>query len=265
VFIPTTWLKDLSSLSYVGLFGGVSTAALAGVILWNFVMGGYISEPAETAVLHLSTLPNTFGILAFVFAGHAVFPSISASMEEPERFPEMLDRTYTIVGAACVVVGVTGYLMYGPGVLEEVTLNLPKGALSTVATCLILVSPLTKFALTLDPVARGLERRLGLDINGAGLDPLLARVSRTTLGVGTLVGAASLPFFGIMMSLLGSFLTLVVSVIFPSLCYLKLFDGKMSDNERYLNYFVVALGVFCACSGTWTAIDGIMSGKAGGM
>jgi hypothetical protein len=33
-----------------------------------------------TAALHLSTLPVSFGLLAFVFAGHAVFPAIYTSM-----------------------------------------------------------------------------------------------------------------------------------------------------------------------------------------
>lgn len=41
--------------------------------------------------------------------------------------------------------------------LEEVTMNLDTGLAANLATILILISPFTKFALTLDPVARGLE------------------------------------------------------------------------------------------------------------
>jgi vesicular inhibitory amino acid transporter len=40
----------------------------------------------STAMLHLDTLPVSFGLLAFVFAGHAVFPAIYTSMKEPEEF-----------------------------------------------------------------------------------------------------------------------------------------------------------------------------------
>lgn len=50
--------------------------------------------------------------------------------------------------------------MYGSKTLEEVTLNLRAGPLQLAATSLILVSPFTKFALTLEPVARGTEQFL---------------------------------------------------------------------------------------------------------
>lgn len=53
--------------------------------------------------------------------------------------------------------GVAGYAMYGNKTLEEVTMNLRAGPLQLAATSLILVSPFTKFALTLEPVARGVE------------------------------------------------------------------------------------------------------------
>ena len=47
--------------------------------------------------------------------------------------------------------------MYGNKTMEEVTMNLQAGPLQLAATSLILVSPFTKFALTLEPVARGVE------------------------------------------------------------------------------------------------------------
>ena len=33
-------------------------------------------------------MPVVFGILAFVYAGHGVFPAIQASMEQPKDFPK---------------------------------------------------------------------------------------------------------------------------------------------------------------------------------
>lgn len=51
---------------------------------------------------------------------------------------------YLIVGAVCTLIGVVGYQMYGSEVMEEVTLNLPSGALAMLATALIVVNPFTK-------------------------------------------------------------------------------------------------------------------------
>ena len=270
VMVPTLWLADLGALSYVGALGAAASVSLAGVVgyeLWMCTRGFTALPPglADTSVLHASTLPVSFGLLAFVFAGHAVFPAIYASMETPEEYEPMLDATYAIVFATCLVIGGAGYALYGDSVRDEVTLNLPNGALSTLALALITINPLSKFALTMDPVARGLEAAAGVDIRDAegGDGPLVARVIRTGLGMGSLLIAAKVPFFAVVMSLIGSFLTLTVSVVFPSACYLKMFGGRMSDAERVGNVGVIFLGVFCAVAGSAEAVAQI-TGKVGG-
>ena len=270
VMVPTLWLADLGALSYVGALGAAASVSLAGVVGYELWMGtrGFTALPpglADTSVLHASTLPVSFGLLAFVFAGHAVFPAIYASMETPEEYEPMLDATYAIVFATCLVIGGAGYALYGDAVRDEVTLNLPNGALSTLALALITINPLSKFALTMDPVARGLEAAAGVDIRDAegGDGALVARVIRTGLGMGSLLIAAKVPFFAVVMSLIGSFLTLTVSVVFPSACYLKMFGGRMSDAERVGNVGVIFLGVFCAVAGSAEAVAQI-TGKVGG-
>ena len=75
----------------------------AGVVVYNFFEGGI--HLAKTAPLHIHTLPVTFGLSAFVFAGHAVFPSIYRSMKDRSQYPRMLDYTYAIVGLVCVLIG----------------------------------------------------------------------------------------------------------------------------------------------------------------
>ncbi|GMH43182.1 hypothetical protein BSKO_11104 [Bryopsis sp. KO-2023] len=254
IFLPTTWLTDLSSLSYVGAFGVLSALGLTGVVTYEFFHGGM--QIADTVAVHGDTLPSAFGLIAFVFAGHAVFPSIYASMKDKQEYGPMLDKTYMIVGATCITMGIAGYCMYGSGTMEEVTLNLPPGLLSLVSTSLILVSPFTKFALTLEPVARGVEQHLGISIKGPTGN--LARLNRTGLGLGALFLATQVPYFAQVMSIVGSFLTITVSVMFPALCHLKLFDEDLETNEKYLNYLVLALGGFCAVSGTWTAVQELL-------
>lgn len=36
-----------------------------------------------------ATLPLVFGIMAFVYSGHGVFPSVRASMKRPQLFPKV--------------------------------------------------------------------------------------------------------------------------------------------------------------------------------
>eukprot|EP00210_Caulerpa_lentillifera_P008832 g8428.t1 len=255
LFIPTTWLPDVSALSCVGVMGMLSALGVTGIVLFELFQHG--ANFADTIPVDMVTLPGSFGLLAFVFAGHAVFPSIYSSMKDKSQFPKMLNTSYMIVGATCLLMGVAGYLLYGSETMEEVTLNLPSGLLSLVATSLILVSPFAKFGLTMEPVAKGIEEKLNLNMNNNST-AFLARVNRTALGCGCLFVATQIPFFGQFMSVVGSFLTLTISVIFPSLCYMKLYGKELKNSEKLMNYSVVALGVACATSGTWTAVNEVL-------
>jgi vesicular inhibitory amino acid transporter len=117
------------------------------------------------------------------------------------------------------------------------------------------VNPLAKFALTLDPVAKGAEEKLKLRVKESSKDAFISRLVRTTLGVTALGIAVKLPFFGVGMSLIGSVLTLTVSVLFPSLCYLRMFDDDIDDAEKLINYAILAIGTACVVSGTAGALD----------
>ena len=71
-------------------------------VAWTFFSGAY-APGAVTAAANWGTLPLVFGLLAFVYAGHGVFPSISASMQQPKQFSKaralqyyVLDKTFII-------------------------------------------------------------------------------------------------------------------------------------------------------------------------
>ena len=85
-----------------------------------------------------------------------------------------------------------------------------------------------------------------------------ARLTRTGLGLGALLLATSIPYFGYFMAVIGSFLTLTVSVIFPSACYLRLYGDSLSKSEKLLNYGVITLGVLCASSGTAVSVHDLL-------
>jgi len=262
ILIGTTWLGDLSKLAPLGRVGALASIALTGVIGYEWLSTPADSVVAQTSLLHLQTFPVTFGLAAFVYAGHAVFPCIYSSMKEPERYEEMLTTAYSLVGLVCVAIGFAGYSLYGDMSEQEITLNLPAGLLATVATALIVVNPCTKFALTLDPVAKFVERRI-MAVRPATAspewDPECTKTVRTGLGLFCLYLATSVPSFAYVMSLIGSFLTMIVSVIFPSCCYLKIYGDELNEREKTLNGFVILVGTACAVSGTWSAIEGVVS------
>ena len=58
-------------------------SSLSPPALYRYVIG------AVTQTATWSQVPVIFGILAFVYAGHGVFPSIQASMKKPKDFPKV--------------------------------------------------------------------------------------------------------------------------------------------------------------------------------
>lgn len=85
-------------------------AVAIGVVVYNFVEGGI--HVAQTFPVHLHSLPITFGLSAFVYSGHAVFPSIYRSMKDRSQYPRMLDTTYAVVGVAGALIGMTLSCLY---------------------------------------------------------------------------------------------------------------------------------------------------------
>lgn len=145
----------------------------------------------------------------------------------------------------------------GDCVMCAVQLNMPSGYLQMIAFALVLISPFTKFALTLEPVAQGVDnftRKLCLPAPQL----LQKRVVRTGLAASTLVLAAKIPFFGIFMAILGSFLTMTVSVLFPCCANLKLHWDEMEDKERAVNFGILGVGLTATVAGTGAAVQSLV-------
>uniref|UniRef100_A0A061SET5 Solute carrier family 32 (Vesicular inhibitory amino acid transporter) n=1 Tax=Tetraselmis sp. GSL018 TaxID=582737 RepID=A0A061SET5_9CHLO len=258
VMIPTVWLPDVTALSYLGFLGVIATISVVGTVIFTFATGGYVPG-AETALINPTSLPLTFGIMAFVYAGHGVFPSIQASMQKPKDFDKVLNLAYALVGTCCALIAALGYYMYGNRVADVIIFSLPAGPLALLCSCLILINPLTKYALTLEPVCAAVQGS-GLM---ARLQSGLRRVSiRGIVAVGTLVSAMYVPYLAMVMSLIGSVLTISVSVFLPALFHLKLCHGNSGSeqNTRYSkgwDYTCLVVSLVCAVSGTAAALKGL--------
>ena len=135
-------------------------------------------------------------------------------------------------------------------------LNLPPGALQIASTALVLVSPFAKFALTLEPVAQGADAYFGVGKGGAGA-ALQKRGVRTGLAVFALFLATKVPFFGVFMSILGSFLTISVSILFPCLAHLKLEWPDLGVRQKAVDFGILAVGGYATVAGTITAFQAL--------
>eukprot|EP00741_Cyanophora_paradoxa_P021815 tig00000241_g21058.t1 len=262
--LPTSWLRDLSRLAYVSVLGMASALFLLLVVLSDGLFGGALAglDPADPAfaLVNLQNLPLMFGLVTFSFTGHGVFPSIYASMRERRRYGRMLDVTYVVVMLAYAAMGVVGWLQHRGETQQQITLNLPKGPLSLLATALVCVNPVVKTSLFLNPIGLAVEEVVAFESKPAARAFSVA--VRSSLVFASLAVAVCCPFFAYLLAFVGSFMTMAVSVFVPAMCYLRTFRGRLPWGTLAWNRLIILFGVVCATSGTYVAVGSILREKA---
>eukprot|EP00947_MAST-08B_sp_MAST-8B-sp1_P002573 g2573.t1 len=127
-----------------------------------------------------------------------------------------------------------------------------------VVTWLICITAYTKFALSLNPIACGLEELVPVDRRSRPcLVVFLGTMLRTVLVGLALVVAIAVPCFSDVASFIGALFSMAVSATFPSICYLKLARNHVTKSEVVVNVLVILLSIACAAAGTYSALKGI--------
>ncbi|TXG66858.1 hypothetical protein EZV62_008133 [Acer yangbiense] len=142
--------------------------------------------------------------------------------------------------------------MFGENALAQITLNLPVEKLSAkIAIYSILISPIAKYALIITPVSTAIENLLPNQLNNRA-----GRMASRCLLLATSMSMAFLfPYFGLLMALVGAILNVTLSLIVPSLCYLKIFGPQINWGfEFFLLLGIIIMGVSIAVIGTYTSI-----------
>lgn len=257
--LPTVWLRDLSILSYISA-GGVIASVLVIICLFWVGVEDVGFERTGTPI-NLATLPVAIGLYGYCYSGHAVFPNIYTSMANRNQFPAVLFGCFGICTFLYAGGAILGYKMFGEATLSQFTLNLPQDLVATkIAVWTTVVNPFTKYALTISPVAMSLEELIP---SNHAKSYLFSIFIRTGLVISTLIIGLSVPFFGLMMSLIGSLLTMLVTLILPCVCYLRILRGKVTRLQATLCITIIAVGVACSSVGTYSALAEIVKSLSG--
>ncbi|XP_062168233.1 amino acid transporter AVT1D [Alnus glutinosa] len=254
IVLPTVWLRNLSLLSYLSGGGVVASILVALCLLWVGVVDQVGFHPSGTA-LDLTNLSVTIGIFGFSYSGHSVFPNIYTSMKEPSQFPSVLIASFAFCFFIYTGVAICGFLMFGDSVKSQFSLNMPREFVaSNIAIWTMVVNPLTKYALTIAPIALSLEELLpSAQLRSYSVVVLI----RTILVFSTLVVALTFPFFAFVMALIGSLFAMLIALIFPCACYLRLLNGRLTKLQIANSILIMSVGVVCVCVGTYSAITRI--------
>ncbi|KIJ21596.1 hypothetical protein PAXINDRAFT_63380 [Paxillus involutus ATCC 200175] len=295
VLVPTVFMP-LSILSFTSLLGISSTLLIIAVI---FIDGfskpdspGSFWSPARTSLspgtpgevgVAFGLLMAGVGVFAFVasartylfrqFSGHVVIPSLARDMIDPSQFNHMANWAFTIATFIYAIIGYAGYLMFGSSVSDEISKDLLATPgynvrLNQLAMWLLVVTPLSKFALSTRPLNIVLEYLLGLESitrpnsveDGKGtISPkghqlrnrIIVVIERVMVPVMSIVVSIAVPQFSSLMAFLGSFSAFVICVIGPISAKIAM-TGRCQWHDAVLLGISTLMAVWGTFSAFWT-------------
>ncbi|KAK1367677.1 Vacuolar amino acid transporter 1 [Heracleum sosnowskyi] len=251
IILPTILLDNVSILSYISATGVVASFVILGSIFWTAAFEG-VGFHHKGELLNYKGIPTAISLYAFSYCAHPVFPTLYTSMGNKKNFSKVMSLCFLLCTITYALIAVCGYLMFGSTLESQITLNLPiNKASSKIAIYTTLVNPIAKYALILTPVIHTIENRFQSYCKGRSYTVFI----RTSLLISTVAVALTLPFFGLLMSLIGAFLSITASILLPCLCYLKISGAYQRFGlEVIIIGCVLTFGIAVLVIGTYTSL-----------
>ncbi|WCJ23848.1 Transmembrane amino acid transporter family protein [Euphorbia peplus] len=245
IILPTVWLDDLSVLSYISGTGVLASFVIPGCIFWAGAFDG-VGFQENGKLVNWGGMSTAISLYSFCYCAHPVFPTIYTSMKKKHQFSYVLVISFILCSFSYASTAILGYLMFGPNVQSQITLDLPTSKISSkIAIYTTLISPIAKYALMVKPILDAAKTKFQYK-------KPLSMLASTTLLISSAIVALSLPFFGDLMSLVGAFFSLTGSIIVPCLCYCKIsgmykrftFESVIIEGIIVVVFLVVILGTY---------------------
>ena len=196
-----------------------------------------------------------------------LFLGIEESMEKPEKFESVMN--YSFLGSAVVklVYGFIAVLTFKDQTQQEISENLPPGALQNTANSLLGLNGMFSYALPLFTLITIVHKAQITCIPSCFPDeqhPLTVKERamiyslRSMFVVFTVLVAVLLPQFSLLMAVIGSISGVLLTLVFPCLFDVILHLDHISTRRYVINLLIVCVGVLSGGFGFVFSLIAIM-------
>ncbi|KAI3946610.1 hypothetical protein MKX01_014468 [Papaver californicum] len=257
IALPTLWLRDLSKISFLSTMGIILSLMIFITVGCTAMFGG-VKANQTIPVIQLDNIPAVSGLYIFGFASHMVFPDIYKSMKDPSKFTKVSVVSFGLVTILYTALGFMGAKLFGPEVSSQVTLSMPEHLIFTkFALWATVLTPMTKYAFELLPIASQIEHKLHPSMNSKARMFIRGALGSLLL-ILVLVLALTVPYFERILILTGSLVSTGVAIVFPCAFYIKIFWSELSKPILVLNFIFIAVGVFFGVLGTVSSTKSLL-------
>ena len=197
----------------------------------------------------------------------SVPPGIEETMERPEEFNSVMN--YSFVGSALIklVYGFIAVLTFKSQTQQEISENLPAGALQNTANSLLGLNGMFSYALPLFTLITIVHKAQITCIPTCFPDekhPLTVKERvmiyslRSMFVIFTVLIAVLLPQFSLLMAVIGSISGVLLTLVFPCLFDVTLHLEHISSTRYVINLLIVCVGVLSGGFGFVFSLIAIM-------
>jgi proton-coupled amino acid transporter len=249
-------LRNLKVLGTLAILGNGCILAVVVATLYYGFANAKIGPWDRYTMFELSGLPIFYGTSAFAFTVHSLSLELHKSLKNPSQYGAVVWSATSFTVVIYLLFAGLNYLFWADCTNSLITLNLGGHWLAHVVELglcgvLMIAYPLQMFPMVqltesfLEPLWRG---------RGKWVDFWARNVYRLLVVALTAVLAIAVPLFGDFVSLVGSFTSSGIAYIFPPLFFLKLFWRETGLLTKLVCLFIITLGTFGMCIGTYMAI-----------